>query len=138
MTSLSAVSMAPGLARAGDPVLQVAIGEANDDYGIALSSIIALESDLECVGMASGVDELVALVTRARPDAVVVDANLPVGGIRALADGLSQAKVRCRIVVLSALPTPNGLIAALEAGASGVVPKVDGPAILSALRALGD
>src|SRR5690606_29613947 len=59
-----------------------------DDHAVlrdGLSSLIALEPDMEVVGEAQGGEEAVQLVETTRPDVVLMDINMPgMNGVEAI------------------------------------------------------
>lgn len=100
----------------------------------ALAALLGLEDDLLVVGEAAGGREAAALASRARPDVVLLDVEMPGLDGPAAAPGILSAAPGCKIVMLAA-GRPGDLDRAMEAGASAFLAK-DGPApeIAAAIR----
>ena len=118
-----------------------------DDHRMVRVGVRAeLEDDLEVVGEAEDVEGAVAVVSRQRPDVVLLDVHLPGG------DGGGGAEVLRRCAGLSVQPDADGgepvrflalsvsdaaddVIAVIRAGARGYVTKtIDGAALSDAVR----
>lgn len=109
----------------------------DDQRAFADAVALALDSQpgLACIGAAGTVDEALAVMERECPDVVLLDLRLPgVSGVDAVAL-LRERCAACRILMLTAHPSPVTLVAAIRAGVDGFLPK-DTPfsAILQAVR----
>jgi DNA-binding NarL/FixJ family response regulator len=82
-----------------------------------------LEGHVELVGEAASVDEAVALVTRARPDVVLLDVHMPGGGGVAVIRGAADQAPGTLFLALSASDAAEDVIATIRAGARGYVTK---------------
>lgn len=97
----------------------------------AFVALLGLESDLEVVGQASSVEEVLDVVRREQPDVVVMDVQMP--GSAGVADGIdASAAIRrfaphTRVIVVTTFGRPGYLRRALEAGVLGFMVK-DAPA----------
>jgi len=112
-----------------------------EDTGIlreTLSSLIALQDDLEVVAEVASGDAIVPHALRHRPEVAVIDIDLPrVDGLTATAE--LREKVRgCRVLILTGLARPGNLPAALAAGATGFLLKDTTAAdLVTAIRRVG-
>jgi DNA-binding NarL/FixJ family response regulator len=102
-----------------------------------LRAIVDAEPDLTVVAEASDGAEVGPLVTRWRPDVVLMDVRMPgVDGIQATRL-LSQRADRPRILVVTTFENDDYVYAALQAGAQGFLLKRSRPAeIVQAIRVL--
>jgi len=110
-----------------------------DDHPVFRRGLVALllASGIDVVAEASSGEEAVALVSRERPDAVLMDLGMPgLGGIRATA-AIHGAQPDVGVLVISQYDDDDSVRAALNAGASGYVIKhADPDQILAALDAV--
>jgi DNA-binding NarL/FixJ family response regulator len=82
--------------------------------------VLAERSDIEVVGEVADVDAAKSLARRKRPQVVLLDLPLPgTDGVAALAGARPDVKV----VVLSAVADPTRVLAAVQAGATGYLPR---------------
>ena len=111
-----------------------------DDHAIVRMGLVALlnaQENMEVVGEAKNGELGVKAALRLKPDVVVMDVLMPVlDGVEAtrrIVSALPGAKV----LVLTTSTAAGELAAALEAGATGVIPKTtDNAALLSAVRSV--
>jgi len=110
-----------------------------DDHPVFRRGLVALllASGIDVVAEASSGEEAVALVSRERPDAVLMDLGMPgLGGIRATA-AIHGAQPDVGVLVISQYDDDDSVRAAVNAGASGYVIKhADPDQILAALDAV--
>jgi DNA-binding NarL/FixJ family response regulator len=94
------------------------------------------KAGLEVIAEASNADGAVAAAERHQPGVCVVDANLPGGSIlvvRRITDRVPDTLV----VVIAPVVAPEGLLAAVRAGASGYLPKTaSGKGLIRAVEAV--
>ena len=110
-----------------------------DDHAVlreATAELVEHQPDMEVVGQAGTGEETIALVKELRPDVAVVDIAMPrLNGLEAtcaIVAGCPETKV----LVLTAHEDPEHIIALLEAGAVGYLPKtVRLNELLDAIRA---
>ena len=102
----------------------------------ALAFTIDGYPDLRCVGTASTLAEARALITRLRPDVVLLDVLLPDGnGIEAV-PSIVTASPGTRVLILTGHTDVDLLSRAASHGASGFLPKESSiSAVISAIRA---
>jgi two-component system response regulator DesR len=118
-------------------MIRVLIAEDQAMVRGALSSLLALEGDIEVVAEVARGDEVLAAAERARPDVALLDIEMPgLDGITAAAE-LVRRLPGTRVVILTTFGRPGYLRRALEQGASGFLLK-DAPAkeLAAAIRAV--
>jgi DNA-binding NarL/FixJ family response regulator len=102
---------------------RVVVVEDHPAVSAGVERLLGAEPDLEVAGVALGCAEATPLTEVLRPQATIVDMNLPDGnGIR-LAQELLDRRLTGSIVVYTAFLDDLVLLAALVAGASAVVSK---------------
>ncbi|WP_340683086.1 response regulator transcription factor [Amycolatopsis coloradensis] len=101
-----------------------------------LRAIVASEPDLEVVGEASDGAEVPGLVSRFRPDVVLMDVRMPsVDGIRATTHLVSTMDNPPKVIVVTTFENDDYVYDALLAGASGFLLKRARPEeIVAAIR----
>ncbi|HEX6370443.1 MAG TPA: ATP-binding protein [Longimicrobium sp.] len=142
--TLPATELPPGQP-AGTPVPAApAEGEAVrvllvDDHPSILRGLRALlghSPGVAVAGEAESADEAVRRAAELAPDVVLMDLNLPGGGLDATRRIVAEHP-STRVLILTAEPDDRCVTAALQAGASGYLRKsADPAALLSALRAV--
>lgn len=123
-------------ARAGKPH-RILIVEDHFLAGLALTTLIEDQPDLQLVARAETGWQAVSLFEQHLPDLVIMDFRLPeMDGASATA-AIKRGHPKARILVLSASEKTDEVRRALEAGAAGYMKKdADGPALLAAIRAV--
>ncbi|MBD8080390.1 response regulator [Cellulosimicrobium arenosum] len=97
----------------------------------AVASLLALEDDLDVVGVAASGPEAVAAATRYEPDIAVLDLQMPgLDGVE-VARRLGVELPACGVVVVTSHGRPGYLKRALEAGARGFLPKTVSARVLA-------
>jgi two-component system, NarL family, response regulator DesR len=102
----------------------------------ALSSLLALEDDIEVVAEVGRGDEVLEAARRARPDVALLDIGLPGESGLDAAAALHTDLPHVRVLMLTTFNRPGYLRRAMEAGAAGFLLK-DAPAseLARAIRA---
>jgi DNA-binding NarL/FixJ family response regulator len=107
-----------------------------------LRTVLEFEPDLTVVGEAADGAEVVSLVSRLRPDVVLMDVRMPaVDGIRATEHLMSTMDSPPKIVVITTFENDDYVYDALRVGASGfLLKRADPEEIVAAVRtvAAGD
>jgi DNA-binding NarL/FixJ family response regulator len=118
----------------GQPI-RVLVVDDQRVVGEALALALAVESDLECVGVVTGVDDALELVVESQPDVVLMDLAMPgVDGIEGTRR-VKHARPATAVLVLTGNASPVSLANAAEAGAAGFLQKDASYAdILAAIR----
>ncbi len=117
----------PGLARhqgdvTGAPV-RVLIVDDHDVLADGWQHVIDAEADMVTVGVAGTMEQARELMPAAEPDVILLGHALPDGDGVAVMPELRQLRPGVRIVILTADTSEDVLVAALEHGAAGFVPK---------------
>ena len=89
----------------------------------ALTSLLALEPDVEVVGAVGRGDEAIPAAERLRPDVALVDIELPGLDGLSVAEGLSSSLPSCRVVIVTTFGRPGYLRRAMAANVAGFVLK---------------
>jgi two-component system response regulator NreC len=90
---------------------------------LGVRSVLSRASGLEIVGEASSGEEAIARAERLRPDVVLMDLSLPgISGVEAMRT-LTERSPEVRVLALTADAEEHSVLAVLEAGGHGFVPK---------------
>lgn len=102
--------------------------------GEGLRALLERADDIEVIGLAGSGRDGVALVTRTRPDVVLMDIRMPDGdGLDATERIVATPALReVRVIVLTTFDTDDNVLAAMRAGASGFLLEDTGPQELRA------
>lgn len=112
--------MQPPLSRRPSRVL---VADDDDSYAEALTTVLGLNPDLAVVGRARDGAQAVVLAYTLRPDAIVMDVNMPcLDGFEATRR-ISAEHPRIRIVIVSGVPETRHPELAVECGAFCYLPK---------------
>jgi DNA-binding NarL/FixJ family response regulator len=111
-----------------------------DDHPIVRQGLVATledEPEFQVVGAASSAEEALTLATRARPDVILLDLELPgLSGTEAI-PALLATSPQSRVLVFTAYDTEERVLSAVRAGASGYLLKGAAVAeIAGAIRAV--
>jgi DNA-binding NarL/FixJ family response regulator len=94
-------------------------------------ALVCGESDrLEFVGQASSAEEAIGLANELRPDVIVIDVDLPGGGIETIA-ALREGGIDGKVLVLTGQTGGASILGSLQAGADGYLERS------RALRSIG-
>lgn len=117
------------------PPLRVLVAEDNDDLRSLLVTLISAEPDLECVGTANGVEEVLASASQNEADVLVLDLELQGRSSIDLLKTVKKNGSNLTIVVFSGHSHPEMIRHTLAAGADAYVPKSgDFELLLDAIR----
>jgi len=111
-----------------------------DDHAIVRMGMVALlnaQRNMEAAGEAKNGELGVKAALKLKPDVVVMDILMPVkDGIEATRE-IVAALPDAKVLILTTSTSADELAAALEAGATGIIPKTTGnPALLAAIRSV--
>jgi two-component system response regulator DesR len=108
-------------------VIRVLLAEDQAMVRGAIAALLALEDDMEVVAQVGSGDDVLAEAQRTRPDAALLDIEMPgIDGLEAAAQ-LHTELPDCKVLVLTTFGRPGFLRRAMQAGAVGFLVK-DGPA----------
>jgi DNA-binding NarL/FixJ family response regulator len=96
-----------------------------DDHPLfreGVSLTLAAEPDVTIVGEGESAADAARLASQYQPDLVLLDLDIPGGGLAALG-AIAAASPKTRVLVLTALVSEEKLMALLQAGAQGYVLK---------------
>jgi two-component system nitrate/nitrite response regulator NarL len=116
-------------------VLSVIIVDDHPLFRKGLMQLLKTIPSLNLIGEAAGGQEGLALALRLRPDLVLLDLNMKdMDGIEVLR-GIRDARIDCRVVMVTVSDHGGDLVAALRAGADGYLLKdMEPEAMVDALR----
>jgi two-component system nitrate/nitrite response regulator NarL len=97
-----------------------------DDHALfrkGVAQLIQMNSAFEVAGEATSGQEGIDMAVRLRPDVVLIDLNMPrMNGIQTL-EGMREAGVDARFIMLTVSDSERDVVAALRAGAHGYLLK---------------
>lgn len=96
-----------------------------DDHALfrdGLATILSAETDIEVVGQAGNAEEAVELAREQLPDLVLLDIDMPGGGLEA-ARSIAEQCLVTKIIILTASEDDDHLIKALKIGARAFILK---------------
>lgn len=109
-------------------MIRIVIADDQTLIRSALATTLDLEDDLSVVGQAATCGEAVSVCADTRPDVVLLDVQMPAGGL-AVEDGidvigaLRAGAPGARVIVVTTFGRPGYLRRAMEAGAIGFLVK---------------
>ena len=103
------------------PVVRIFVAEAKRVLVDRVSVLSEQYSDLLLVGAASTGQSAVAGALRASPDVVLVEQELPDADGLAVCEDICRQQPRVAIVLISEMQTERAMLAAVEAGARGLI-----------------
>ena len=100
-----------------------------DDHAVlaqCLAASLSDEPDIDVVGVAGSVAEVLAMAGETRPQVVLMDYELPDGDGIVATRALKAARPETKVVMLTSYTNEAVLVGAIEAGCSGYVTKHKG------------
>jgi DNA-binding NarL/FixJ family response regulator len=101
----------------------LAIVEDDPRFRTRFEALLASAPDMRVVASAGNVRDALALLTRARPDVLLVDLGLPDGSGIDVIGAARQRLPECEIMVISVFGDQKNVLASIEAGATGYLLK---------------
>ena len=110
---------------ATDPLLAIRVLVVDDHqmFAESIARILSSEDDIEVIALAGSVAEGVRLAESLRPDVVILDFHLPDGDGVDAAVRMRETNPGARILMLTGMGDERTVIAAIDAGCSGLVTK---------------
>ena len=105
---------------------RVLLADSQPLFNEALEALFSRDNAHQVIGRCSSADDAFAHVSSLRPDLVLVDAALGLDGSPNLVTRMLEARPETRVVVLGDDHDADLLLAAIRAGAAGVVGKTYG------------
>jgi DNA-binding NarL/FixJ family response regulator len=107
-----------------------------DDHAMFRAGVRSELAELvDVVGEAESVGEAIAVITRVRPDVVLLDVHMPDGGGLAVLAGLAASGLETKFLALSVSDQAEDVIAVIRAGAKGYVTKtISAPELADAIN----
>ncbi|MFN2486271.1 MAG: response regulator [Acidimicrobiia bacterium] len=113
------------------PVIRVALVDDDGLIREGLRLIIEQESDLEIVGQAENERDAVAMVSRSRPDVVLMDIRMPVMDGLDATSAITASAEPARVIILTTFELDEYVFEAIRAGGKRVLAETN-PATASA------
>lgn len=114
-----------------ESIINVVVCDDHVVFTQGLCAVLLREPDINIVGVATRVSELIELVERTAPDVVVIDYELPDGTGASAARSLKLAHDAVQVVMLTAFATDQVLMEAIDSGCSGFVTKHSAATVLA-------
>jgi DNA-binding NarL/FixJ family response regulator len=109
---------------------RILLADSQPLFNEALEALLTHDAEHEVVGHTSAPDELLAMTYRWRPDLVLVDAAIGLGGTPSLVTRILEVSAGVRVLVLGNDQDVELLLTAIRAGAAGVVGKTYSAALV--------
>ena len=118
---------------------KVLVADDHKIVRIGLKALISQQKDLVCVGEADDGNDAVRKALKLKPDVITMDLMMPgMDGETATAE-LRERLPSAKVVILTSFSTSDGILAALDAGASGALMKTTADTtLLTAIRAVAE
>lgn len=103
-------------------MIRVVVADDHDGFRQGMRTLLGALPDVELVGEAAGADEAVAVARARQPDVVLMDLDMPGGGLAATARLAAEAP-HLAVLVLTMSTDDAAVLAALQSGARGYLVK---------------
>jgi two-component system, NarL family, nitrate/nitrite response regulator NarL len=114
---------------------RILLADSQPLFNEALKALLTHDAEHEVVGHTCSAHEVLELAERCRPELVLVDAAIALGGSPSLVTRLVEAGTGVKVLVLGNDQDVDLLLAAIRAGAAGVIGKTYSAALV--LRVTG-
>ena len=120
----------------GDEI-RIVIADDHPSYAKGIGLLLkSMAQEIELVGTAGSAAEVIKLVETSVPDLVLMDIQMPGGGIEATSQ-ISEEFPAVKVVMLTVSEDDEDIFDAMKAGASGFLPKqVEVDELVAAIRAV--
>jgi len=116
--------------------LRIAVVDDHPLMRAGVQHTLSLEEDFEVVGLGGSAQEAVEIARSQSPDLMLLDVNMPGGGLSAARD-IGAAYPCVRLLFLTVSERMEDVTAALEAGVRGYVLKgIGGPDLIRTIRSV--
>ena len=103
--------------------IRIVVADDHPIFRDGLCKLLALEEDFEVVGQAQDGQEVLDVLQQYEPDILLLDLKMPgLDGLGTL-QRLQAARIRTRVIVLTASDDKNEFVQAMKLGTSGIVLK---------------
>jgi two-component system, NarL family, nitrate/nitrite response regulator NarL len=103
--------------------IRIVVADDHPIFRDGLCKLLALEEDFEVVGQAQDGQEVLDVLQHYEPDILLLDLKMPgLDGLGTL-QRLQAARIRTRVIVLTASDDKNEFVQAMKLGTSGIVLK---------------
>jgi len=121
---------------AGDEI-RIVIADDHPSYARGVGLLLkSMAPEIELVGTAGSAAEAIKLVETSVPDLILMDIQMPGGGIEATRQ-ISEEFPAVKVVMLTVSEDDEDIFASMKAGASGFLPKqVEVDELVAAIRAV--
>jgi DNA-binding NarL/FixJ family response regulator len=109
---------------------RILLADSQPLFNEALEALLTRDAEHEVVGRSSSAEEVLTLTQRYRPQLVLVDATIGLGGSPSLVTRILESDTDVKLLVLGNDRDGDLLLAAIMAGAAGVVGKTYGASIV--------
>jgi DNA-binding NarL/FixJ family response regulator len=117
------------------PAVRVLVADDHPIVRQGLGVVLAAQPDMELVAEATSGDEAVRLSQETQPDVIIMDLQMPVKDGLSAIEEIDQEGLEAKILVLTSFPDDDKVLAAIRAGAMGVLLKDSPPEdLLDAIR----
>ena len=119
-----------------NPKIRVAVIDDHPLFREGVVQTISTCPDIDVVAQGASAAEALDIVRSQEPDIVILDINIPGGGIAALEE-MMASRTRSRVMMLTVSTNQVDAAKSLRLGARGYVVKgVGGPELIEAVRAI--
>ncbi|NQX65342.1 response regulator transcription factor [Paenibacillus alba] len=103
--------------------MRVVVAEDQGMLRGALSALLDLEDDIEVVGQAANGEQALEMIQALQPDLCIMDIEMPKLTGLDVADKIKEAKMTCRVVILTTFSRSGYFQRAMKAGVHGYLLK---------------
>ena len=119
--------------------IKVLVADDHKIVRIGLKALISQQKDLVCVGEADDGNDAVRKALKLKPDVITMDLMMPGKDGKTATAELRERLPSAKVVILTSFSTSDGILAALDAGASGALMKTTADTtLLTAIRAVAE
>lgn len=102
--------------------IRIVIADDHLVFRAGVADLLNSEPDIDVVGQGGSADEAISLVGAHQPNLVLLDLDMPGGGLNALAS-IIRANPAANVVLLTVSAAEDDLVAAIQLGARGYILK---------------